>query len=76
MTIVEIKAELYDLRYHNCNGVLSIHADGRHDYKPCDGCSRIIKLTSMLKDAIVGQTSVSTPKRLTAVCGATRIVLE
>jgi len=47
MTPQEIKAKLYDLQHHNCNGGLTIHPDGKidPDDKPCDYCARILYLT-------------------------------
>ena len=57
----EIKAQLYDLQYHNCNGftVISTHEGERsltisdgfpavHGYKDCDFCSEIMKLKNEL----------------------------
>lgn len=46
-----IKAELYDLQYHNCNGRLTIHPDGSGDEndRPCSACSRIMELKAMLR---------------------------
>ena len=41
-----IKAELYDLESHNCNGRLILNADGRpyNGDRPCSGCSRVLEL--------------------------------
>ena len=51
MTETEIKAELFDLWYHNCNGRLTLRSDGKRDPndRPCYACSRIIELQNMLK---------------------------
>ena len=51
MTKTEIKAELWTLQYHNCNGRLTIRQDGTRDHndKSCDGCSRISVLHGQLR---------------------------
>ena len=49
MTEVEIKAELYDLQYHNCNDEASLDQDGNWDTKPCTRYNRILELQSMLR---------------------------
>jgi len=50
MTEAEIKAKLYDLRSHTCNGRLTIRRDGTRDPDdhPCDGCTRMIALQNEL----------------------------
>ena len=50
LNIEQIKAELYDLRGHNCNGRLTLNPDGSRDPgdKPCDGCARSIVLHNQL----------------------------
>jgi len=50
--ITKIKAELYDLQIHNCNGQLTICPDGkRHpNDKPCTFCTRILVLHSKLRE--------------------------
>ena len=48
MTEEQIKAELYDIQYHNCNGLLSIPR-GKND-KPCSFCARIFVLQDKLQE--------------------------
>jgi hypothetical protein len=52
MTETEIKAELYDLRSHVCDGRLTLRPDGKRDPgdRPCRGCARRLKLVDMLLD--------------------------
>ena len=52
---IEIKAELYDLQYHTCNGALSFRKglSGLMEPDPdksknCWGCSRILELQNQL----------------------------
>lgn len=54
MTIAEIKAELYDLRHHVCNGRLTIRPDGMldPDDRPCSGCARTLVLHNMLRQQL------------------------
>jgi len=49
MTITEIKAELYDLYFHTCNGRWVVNSENPADYTPCKGCSRIIELQAILR---------------------------
>ena len=51
-TIQEIKAELYDLQYHNCDGRLTIRPDGKRDSedRSCSGCARTLKLQHLLRE--------------------------
>jgi len=50
VTITEIKAELYDLQNHVCNGRLIMNPDSirDRDFQPCHPCARIVVLTNML----------------------------
>ncbi len=50
--VQKIKAELFDLWYHNCNGRLTIHPNGEPDPgdRPCTACSRIMELQSQLRE--------------------------
>lgn len=45
-----IKAELYDLQYHNCDGRFTVRSDGERDPndRPCWGCARVRELHVML----------------------------
>jgi len=54
MTIEQIKAELYDLRFHVCNGRFTMRKDGKLDPgdRPCEGCARILELQQMLREAV------------------------
>ena len=47
-----IKAELYDLQGHRCNGRLTLRADGKRDPgdHPCTYCQRVVKLQAMLRE--------------------------
>ena len=53
MDVNAIKAELYDLEFHNCNGRLTVLPAGKRDSKdrPCSGCQRVQKLHAMLREA-------------------------
>lgn len=53
MNVQAIKAELYDLQSHVCNGRLTVSPDGRRDTndRPCTGCSRISELHRQLREA-------------------------
>ena len=47
MNIIEIKARLYDLQYHNCIGQIILNPDGKYHpeaSQPCITCSEILKL--------------------------------
>jgi len=50
MTETEIKAELFDLQRHVCDGRLTLHPDGHRDPENhgCSGCVRILELLAML----------------------------
>ena len=50
-SIQAIKAELYDLQSHVCNGQLTIRPDGKRDPgdRMCTGCTRIMKLQYVLQ---------------------------
>lgn len=52
MTPQEIKAKLYDLQGHLCNGKLTIRPDGKRDPgdRDCTGCARIVELRAMLRE--------------------------
>lgn len=50
VTETEIKAELYDLQHHTCNGYLTVNR-GMLDWensKNCWGCRRMLELQGML----------------------------
>ncbi len=50
MGIQVIKAELYDLQFHNCNGRFTVSPDGfGKDNRPCSFCVRILELQAMLR---------------------------
>lgn len=51
MTITEIKARLFELQYHVCNGSLAINPDGSWNpaNRPCSGCDEYLRLTNLLK---------------------------
>ena len=51
MDVQAIKAELYDLRSHVCNGQLTLRPDGKPDPDdhPCTGCQRTMELIAMLR---------------------------
>lgn len=51
--IQAIKAELYDLQWHKCEGQFTVRADGHFDSddKSCEACSRILLLQKRLRDA-------------------------
>lgn len=51
--IQAIKAELYDLQGHVCDGRFTVHADGHLDPGNCgcSGCSRILELQHQLRQA-------------------------
>ena len=53
MTIIEIKAKLYDLRSHICDGRITLRSDGSTDPRDhsCHGCSRTMELLRMLEEA-------------------------
>ena len=53
LSITEIKAELYTLQGHVCNGSFTVIPDGSHNPGDhgCDGCARTMKLQSMLREA-------------------------
>lgn len=48
-----IRAELFDLWYHNCNGRFTFRQDGRPDPgdRSCTACSRILQLQHQLREA-------------------------
>ncbi len=51
MTVTEIKAELYDLRSHDCNGRITLRTDGTCDPTDhsCDYCARVSVLQNYLR---------------------------
>jgi hypothetical protein len=55
MNEAEIKAAMYDLQYHNCNGRLTLRADGTRDPndRPCSACQRITELQSLLRASTI-----------------------
>lgn len=56
--ITKIKAELYDLQYHNCNGGLSLSTPDMYDdklpftIKGCTYCNKIIELQNELRSLL------------------------
>lgn len=60
-----IKAQLYDLQYHNCDGRLTIRADGKRDPddRPCWGCSRVMELHAMLRRNAEAKRKPGVPSR-------------
>lgn len=53
MDIQAMKAELFNLLSHNCNGRLTVSVDGARDTgdRPCSGCVRIRRLHHQLREA-------------------------
>jgi len=58
MNIQAIKAKLYDLQGHVCDGRFSMRSDGRRDpgNKSCSGCARIAELQNQLREALKGKS--------------------
>lgn len=55
MDIQAIKAELYDLQFHNCNGRFTMPGpDGKRDPDDCSCsyCDRVLKLQRMLAEDV------------------------
>jgi hypothetical protein len=50
--IQEIKARLFDLQGHVCNGRLTIGPDGKRDPgdRECSGCAEYLRLTNELRE--------------------------
>ena len=65
MNVQAIKAELYDLQSHVCNGRLTVTADGSRDTndRPCSGCSRIRELQHQLREATEAERRKSLQQR-------------
>ncbi len=57
--IQAIKAELYDLQWHECDGQFTVRADGHFDSddESCEACSRILLLQNRLQDAVAQERS-------------------
>ena len=51
MTEQAIKAELWDINYHNCDGRMTLHPDGTTDPGDhgCTGCARVLALRNELR---------------------------
>ncbi len=57
-----IKAELYDLQGHTCDGRLTVPGDGKWDEtnRSCSGCNRIMELQAMLREKVKAATPTNT----------------
>lgn len=55
--IIEIKAELYDLLDHNCDGYLVAGREWPIDYKPCSGCLKRGELEDELQKLLAARAA-------------------
>jgi len=72
MAIEQIKARLFDLQSHSCNGRLTIHPDGRRDPgdRDCSRCSEILRLRNKLSGMETKEPCPHCDPRRVAVCSS------